>query len=258
MVTKKRLFFDIETSFNIGFFWRSGWKERIPPENIIKERAIICISWKWEGEEEIHHLTWDRNQCDKKMLIEFIQILNTASEIIAHNGDRFDIKWLRTRCLFHRIQMFPAYNTLDTLKVSKSGFNFNSNKLDYIAKYLGVGEKINTGGIDLWKRVILDNNGEALEEMVTYCDQDVRVLEAVFNELNNFIKVKTNFAVAAGGEKFECPECGSVYGRKRKTYHTAMGTPKHNITCKKCSKNYTINNATYMKYLEYKIKNGIK
>lgn len=258
MITKKRLFFDIETSFNIGFFWRAGWKQTIMPENIIKERAIICISWKWEGEEEIHHLTWDRNQCDKKMLIEFMKVIANASEIIAHNGDRFDIKWLRTRCLYHRIPAFPTYNTLDTLKVSKSGFNFNSNKLDYIAKFLKIGEKVSTGGIDLWKKVILNNDEEALEEMVNYCDHDVRILELVFKELNNYTKPKTNFAVAAGGDKFECPECGSNNARKRKTYYTAMGTPKHNITCNKCNKNYVINNTTYMKYLEYKIKNGIK
>ena len=64
----KRLFFDIETSPNIGLFWEAGYRKTISPDNIIKERAIICICYKWEHEEEVHSLTWDKNQNDKKML----------------------------------------------------------------------------------------------------------------------------------------------------------------------------------------------
>jgi len=68
MITKrKRLFFDIETSFNIGFFWRAGWKQTISPENIIEERKVICVSYKWEDDDKVHTLTWDENQSDKTL-----------------------------------------------------------------------------------------------------------------------------------------------------------------------------------------------
>ena len=40
----KRLFFDIETSPNIGYFWRAGYKLNIGADNIIEERKIICIT----------------------------------------------------------------------------------------------------------------------------------------------------------------------------------------------------------------------
>ena len=65
-VTRKRLFFDIETSFNIGWFWRAGYKQAITPEQIIHERKVICISYKWEGEDEVYNLIqkaavdWDK------------------------------------------------------------------------------------------------------------------------------------------------------------------------------------------------------
>lgn len=38
---KKRMFFDLETSFNIGIFWRSGYNLTIQPDDIIKERALF-------------------------------------------------------------------------------------------------------------------------------------------------------------------------------------------------------------------------
>ena len=132
--TRRRLYFDIETSPNIGLFWSAGYKQTIDYSNIIQERAIICICYKWEDEKEVSYLTWDKKQCDKKMLQEFIKVANTADELIGHNGDKFDLAWIRTRSLLHKIDMFPTYKTVDTLKISRSKFRFNSNRLNYIAQ----------------------------------------------------------------------------------------------------------------------------
>ena len=253
-ITRKRMYFDIETSPNIGIFWRSGYNMTVTPDSIIQERAIICVCWKWEGEDEIHSLRWDKNHSDKKLLKKFIKELEKSSEAIAHNGDRFDLKWLRTRALFHGVNMNHTYDTIDTLKLAKSGFYFNSNKLDYIAKFLGVGAKMSTGGLDLWKKVCLENCEESLNHMVEYCKMDVQVLEAVHQKLNPYTKGKVNYAVLKGGEKFECLECGKLgqYKQMRTTLH---GTIKHVMQCsdrKHCRKTWTINNKTYQEYLKFK------
>jgi DNA polymerase III epsilon subunit-like protein len=76
------------------------------------------------------------------MIKAFLKVMAQADEIVAHNGDRFDLKWLRTRALLHGLDVMPSPKTIDTLKWAKRYFNFNSNKLDYIAKYLGVGQKM--------------------------------------------------------------------------------------------------------------------
>ena len=125
---RKRLFFDIETSPNIVCSWSIGYKISLSADNIIRERGIICIGYKWAGEREVKCLTWDKNQCEKKMLLEFMKVMNDADEIIAHNGDRFDITWIRTMCLKHGIRMPPTYQSIDTLKKCRSLFRFNSNR----------------------------------------------------------------------------------------------------------------------------------
>ena len=89
----KRLFFDIETSPNIMFAWTAGYKLNLPPDNIIKERAIMCICYKWEGDKQVHSLEWKKGD-DKKLLTDFMKIMNKADEIIGHNSDNFDIKWV--------------------------------------------------------------------------------------------------------------------------------------------------------------------
>ena len=67
----KRLFFDIEVSPNIMTSWRAGYKLNVPYQNIIKERKIICISYKWEGEKKVYHFEWDNDKDDKSMLKDF-------------------------------------------------------------------------------------------------------------------------------------------------------------------------------------------
>lgn len=250
----RRLFFDIETSPNLGFFWRPGYKIRLTHDNIVKERAIICICWKWEGIDEVHSLTWDENQCDKAMLEEFVKVAEKADQVIGHNGDRFDIKWFRTRCLFHRIQTRAKFDTIDTLKIARGQFNFNSNRLDYIGQFLGLGGKIETG-YNLWKDIVLKNCPDAMHKMVTYCKRDVELLEKVHDEFKRYYEPKMHRAVATGGEKYDCPECGSPHSDYHGQRVTKAGTVKHRMRCKSCQITWSISNRTYLDYLREKIKN---
>lgn len=242
---KKRLFFDIETSPNIGFFWSAGYKLNVPYSNIIKERAIICICYKWAGEDKVYSLTWDKNQDDKKMLEQFMSVANDASELVGHNGDKFDLPWIRTRCIFHRIPMFPTYTTIDTLKHARSKFRFNSNRLDYIAQYLNVGEKLDTGGFDLWKDIVLNKDKDALEKMVMYCKNDVAILEKVYDQLSSYVPHKTHYGVINGHEKYSCPECGSEDLRFSQKRYTAAGMPRIQLQCNECHKYHTVSNRVY-------------
>lgn len=185
---KRKLFFDIEVSPDLVFSWGIGRKINLSPENIVVERAIICICYKWEGQDEVHYLHWN-NGDDKELLLRFSDVMDSADILIGHNSKQFDTKWIRTRCLFHRIPISPKFNEIDTLTNSRSGFRFNSNRLDYIGKFLGVGEKTSTG-YDLWKNIVLHNDEESLRQMIEYCANDVILLEKVYNELKPYVPEK--------------------------------------------------------------------
>src|SRR5205814_8063890 len=123
-----------------------------------------------------------------------------------HNGDKFDLAWIRTRCLLHGIEMFPDYTTIDTLKISRSKFRFNSNRLNYIGKYLGIGQKIHTD-FNLWKDVLLKSDVKALDKMVKYCKNDVVLLEKIFGKLYKHTPNRTHYGVVYGHDRGSCPEC---------------------------------------------------
>ena len=252
----KRLYFDIETSPNIGWFWRATWKTAIKPHQIREERKVICISYKWEGEDKVYNLKWDRNKSDEGMLKEFSKVMAQADEVIAHNGDRFDIPWLRTRCLFFGIP-FPTYvKSLDTLKKVKSMFNFQSNRLDYVANFLGFGHKIDIGP-EVWEKVVFvptdhKEYKDAMAEMLEYCDYDVVLLEDVFKKIESYIKPSTHVGVHQGKDKCTCPKCGNEDVKYVKATVTSAGSIKRIMSCPEHG-DYAISNTAYKQFLE---KNG--
>lgn len=259
---KRRLIFDIEVSPNIGWFWKPEHWLRVNHENIILEGGIICICWKWAGEKTVHSLTWDQRHNEKKMLAAFIKEANKADELVSHNGNHFDLPWIRTRCLVYGISMMPEYVSIDTLAEAKHRFNFMSNKLSHIAHVLGVGSKMDTGGAklwkqvlmgeteaenrDFWKRLLLGNNRRALAKMVRYCKNDVLLLERVWEKMVSYIKPKTHYGKVSN----TCPECGSgdIYIIKHRI--TAAGSHRVQFQCKSCGKYHT---APYSKLAKPKI-----
>ena len=243
----KRLFFDIETSPMVVYSWRIGSKINLSPDNIIHSWKVITICYKWEYEDEVHALVWD-NQDDKEILREFIKIAQGADEMVGHNGDRFDIKKIRTRCIYHRIPMMPKYRTLDTLRKSRGNFAFDSNKLDYIGEYLGLGRKMQHEGFSMWVKC-LSGDEEALNTMVEYCQQDVVLLEDVFHALEHYIKPNTHAGVHNGLPKWSCPICASEDIEMVKTDVTQKGTISRVVKCKECGQVYNISNKSYMDYL---------
>ena len=161
--------------------------------------------------------------------------MDEADEIVGHNGDKFDWSWVRTRALFHDIPMKPKYQTIDTLKIARSKFRFNSNRLDYLAKFLGVGSKISTT-FGLWKDILLNNDKEAMTKMVDYCGEDVMVLYRVWGKLSNHVEPKLNYAALYESNKTGCPECGSDNLASNGTRATLTGMIKRQFKCCDCGK----------------------
>ena len=232
------------------YSWRIGSQINLSHYNIIQERKIICIGYKWEGESNRTVLTWDSRHDDKAMLQRFLPVANEADEIIAHYGDGFDMPWFRTRCLFHGLEPLPLYKTVDTKAWASKYFYFNNNKLDYIGDFLGLGKKYDTN-FKLWIDVM---NGcrKSLAYMAKYCGRDLDQLEKVWNRLRVCVRTKTHAGVFAGLAKWTCAHCGDrdVIVKKRRV--TASGTIQWQMQCQKCGGYYSISDQARKDYADRK------
>jgi predicted PolB exonuclease-like 3'-5' exonuclease len=247
-----RLIWDIETSPCLATVWQPGWRIRVPPENIIQESAIICICYKWEGSKKVESLEWDKGD-DKELCERFIDIANQADELIAHNGDKFDLPKFKARCIFHDLDPTPIYKTVDTLVIARRRFKFNSNRLDYLGKYLFGEGKIHTE-YGMWRDILIDNCPKAMAKMVKYCKQDVNLLEKVWKKLEPYHAPKTHVGRLNGEDKWTCPYTGSAEVHSRGRVITAAGNVKFRMRNKETGQWYQISEKAYRDYLDSKDK----
>ena len=263
----KRLYFDLETSKMLFWAWDTG-KTYLGYHQIIEPKKIISFHWNWEGEDKVNNVHWGLNkQCDKKVVAEIIKQFNKADEIIAHNGDRFDMKIVYGRAMFHNIKLRPKYITRDTMKMVKSVAYLPSYSLKYCCTHFGLPLKLDSGGSATWDEVQFKKDQKALDHLLYYGDGDIVSLKSLFNYIKPFVVNKQHYHIdhvevgdmKLAPTKFFCPECGTLM-KWNKDYTTASGTPKHYMKCrsKECGTYSVISNRDYMNYIKYTAKKNIK
>lgn len=237
MTNPRILLWDIETSLSTVAVFQLTHNDYIDPSNLRSNRYIICASWKWLGEDKVHSVSvlndtsrFTKDPYDDRHVCEILhKVLSSADVIVAHNGDAFDLKYAETRFLFHGLSPLPPITSIDTYKIAKSRFNFISNKLDFIGKFLKVGKKLPTTP-GLWLAV-LNGDRKAVKKMVTYNQGDVLLLERVFKKLKPYVSNHLNRELFG---TTGCPRCGSQKVQSR-GYHRAISRVYRRFQCQSCS-----------------------
>lgn len=229
----KILIFDIEKMYAKAAIWQTG-KQYVGHHQLLDNSRIICICYKWLGEKTVHSLTWNKNRCDKTMLRKFNKIAGEADFLVAHNGENFDVKELRTAIAIRGLaDAWCETPVIDTLKDYRRMFRFDSNRLDTL------GQKFAGSGKD--KMVFQDwidvDNGDqaALKKMVKYCKQDVKLLEKVYKRLEKYVVPQGKHLLKPSKLLVKCEECKSnnviKYG-----FYTYKDTKLQKYLCKDCFK----------------------
>lgn len=231
------LFLDIETAPILAYVW-GIYDQNIPTIQIKKDWHLLSWSAKWLGDKKAMHMNQanvKNIEDDKKIMKGMWKLLDEADVVIYHNGDKFDKKKINTRFLKHRLGKPSSYKTIDTLKVARQNFAITSNKMEYIAEFLGVANKKykhkKFPGFELWK-ACLTKNKEAWKEMEQYNSQDVYTLEDIYNELKQWV-TNINFNVYYDEAINICTLCGNDKFTKNGHDYTKTGKFQR-FKCTKC------------------------
>src|SRR5699024_2407629 len=201
----KVLVFDIESAPMQAYIWQLKTRY-VNKSNIIKDWYAICWSAKWLFSEEVINdcvtVEESKQRDDERIVRSMWDAMDKADWIIAHNGDRFDIKMMNSRFAKYDLDLPSPYMSIDTYKEAKKSFRLPSYSLDYIAKHFGVQQKDKTE-FAMWKEENLED-ADNLARMSSYCDNDVKVLEDVYFNMRSYIKSHPNFGLFKVSEKACC------------------------------------------------------
>jgi hypothetical protein len=238
------LVWDIETSPLLAACW-SQKVDWLPIGNVLRDQFIICGAWKWLGDKKVHTASCDPDHIgaywrgetdempDKDTVSTLRNMVREAEFIVAHNGDRFDLRKLNGRVIYHGLAPLPSVRTVDTLKEVRKVAQFTSHRLDYLADVLTGEGKIKTD-MDLWLRV-MQGQKKAMREMLTYNKRDVVALEDVYLQLRPHMKSHPNCGVdhfLAEGVQV-CALCGSE-NIQRAGFHKTQARAYERHLCKSC------------------------
>ncbi len=206
----KVLLYDIETTPNLGYIWGKYEQNVIAYE---EQWHILCFAYKWLGERTTHVVAlpdFDLYKKDPSSDYEVVkrlhELFNEADVVIAHNGDSFDQKKSHARMLVHGFAPPSPYRQIDTKKVARKYFNFNSNSLADLGETLSLGAKAETGGFKLWLGC-MSGVKSAWNTMKRYNKQDVVLLEQVYLAMRGWIHPHPPINLLEG-KMNSCPNCG--------------------------------------------------
>ena len=182
MAEPKTLFLDLETAPAVGYAW-GGKKFEVNIIEYTEEGNILSFAWKWQGDKDIqvksNRLYSKDYRVNNRLVAELHKLYSKADYVVGHNLFAFDDKVANTDILLNKLPPPPRHRVIDTLKIARQNFRFNSNKLDDLARRLGIGRKMPHNGFQMWKDVMA-NDTKAWDLMEKYNKHDIFLLEEVW------------------------------------------------------------------------------
>ena len=226
----KILLLDIETSPNTAHVW-GLYNQNVSLNQLMESSYVMCWAAKWLGEKEVFFNSIMESS-HKKMIKGIHKLLEEADAVIHYNGSKFDIPTLNKEFLLLEMTPPSPYKEIDLLRTSRSKFKFPSNKLDYVAQALGLGEKVKHIGHELWIRC-MNKDKQAWDMMKKYNIHDVVLLEKVYEKMLAWIRNHPNHN--GYNEGVVCPNCGSSNLVKR-GISCNTNTVYQRLHCNDCGK----------------------
>jgi len=233
-------FIDIETAPSLGYFFVK-WKEGniIAVEN---DWYMLSFAVKWMGAKRVdtyalpdYPLFKRDKENDRDLVKDLYDVFDEADILIAHNGDRFDIRKSNARFIQHGLKPPSPYKTIDTLKIARRHFKFDSNRLNDLGQSLKVGQKLPHTGVHLWLSC-MSGHAPSWRLMRRYNARDVELLERVYEKLKPWAPNHPNLNLWSGHS--HCPTCQSPNIRMRGLNY-GKAVVRQRLLCKDCGASFS-------------------
>jgi uncharacterized protein YprB with RNaseH-like and TPR domain len=126
---------------------------------------------------------------DKRILKELVEVIEKETDVlVGYYSSRFDIPFIRTRCLMNEIE-FPGFGEkkgIDLYYSVKFKMKLNRNSLEAATKALGIKGKNHVDN-DLWFLARLGDK-KAMQYVLSHNIADVKITEKLFYKLQKYCR----------------------------------------------------------------------
>lgn len=201
----KTILYDLETSRTGVEGYGSRWDFKVV--KFTKPSELMCYSWKELGGNKVYFVS----RYDYTSYHEFVKslrdLLDSSDITIAHNGGSFDDKMANRFFITEGLNPPRPRKTIDTKREAQKWFRFESNKLDDLGDFLGLGRKETIGYSDLEDDYMSGNpSRKTVALLKKYNNQDVILLENIYYKLRPYMQNHPNLGDI---EQINgvCPKC---------------------------------------------------
>lgn len=164
------------------------------------------------------------------MLTELRDWLSGVDMLVSYNGSSFDTRKVNSEFMKEGLEPPAPYKEIDLYRIIRKNASFYSHKLGYIADEILGNTKIDTGGFELWKRVMAGEES-AWRKFRQYQRKDVDLLVELFDKVRPWIKMPTPISE----DPTTCHNCGSDALQRRGWAYTAYSKYPR-FSCTNCGK----------------------
>jgi hypothetical protein len=238
---RRILILDIENSPHVTATFDLKVKGYISPDHILKQGQVISWAAKWVGERRIYFGS-DYHTGHQTHIEQAYELVDRADIVVGYNSKSFDLKHLRREWFEAGLPPSAPHKDVDLLLHMRQNFAFPSNRLNYITRRIGLGEKVDHAGMPLWFACMdipwfhghEGGDPRAWAKMRSYNKHDVRLTEQLYERLLPWIHNHPHVRNAdVQGNELTCNKCGSDDLVRSSTY-TAQVHQYQAYRCRRC------------------------
>jgi DNA polymerase elongation subunit (family B) len=198
---------------------------------------ILCVGFKEVGGKKSEVFSSsdydepDLIKAEKLLLKDVSERLLDCDIWLTHFGTYFDILFVNTRLLFHRLPVIPPnFNHIDTWKISKNRLKLSNNRLVTIQNFLGLDNEKNAIKPMMWIRA-LGGHKPSMRYITDHCRRDVEVLAETYERIKPLVLDHPTRGLIDG--RGGCGICDSRRLQKR-GFHLTRTRRYQRYQCMKC------------------------
>lgn len=198
---------------------------------------VVCAGIKEIGTKKptkIFKITdysrYKKDPTDDSFVLQDLYAWLTAADIwVTWYGKRFDVKYVQSRLLKHKMNPLPPTPHIDGWETARYKMKLSSNRLASVTSFLGLQDKtlVKSG---VWARAQAGHK-PSLNYIYHHCKVDCEVLGQVYDRIKTLITTHPNVNIISG--EGLCPVCGSSKVQKR-GYSIAGVSRSKRYHCQEC------------------------